>query len=110
MTDYLEDAGIMTCKCKPNTPVPWIFVNEDHILEGAPALLMESVLACRYGGVISLVPLDQYPPENPAPQNQEPEPEVPVEDAVREADAAAIDRAMEKVAQTGEAGAATVSQ
>lgn len=110
VTGFLEDVGIMTCKCKPNTPVPWIHVNENNILEGAPALLMESVVPCRYGGEISLVPLDEYPPEEPAPQEEDVEKEKPMEDVVRDAAEAAINAAMEKVAQTGEAGAATVSQ
>ena len=51
----LESAGIMTYKCKPNTPNPWEFVNEKSIVDGAPALMIESKLACRYGGIISIV-------------------------------------------------------
>ena len=55
VTDFLEDVGIMTCKCKPNTPNPWEFVNEDSIVEGAPALMVCSTLTCRYGGVIEII-------------------------------------------------------
>ena len=55
VADVLEDVGIMTCKCKPNTPNPWEFVNEDSIVEGAPALMVCSTLTCRYGGVIEIV-------------------------------------------------------
>lgn len=51
----LESVGIMTYKCKPNTPNPWEFVNEKSIVDGAPALMIESKLACRYGGIISIV-------------------------------------------------------
>lgn len=58
VTGLLETAGIMSCKCKPNTPTPWIFVNEDNILEGAPALTIDSKCACRYGGVIEFVDTD----------------------------------------------------
>ncbi|MGN0304666.1 MAG: PAAR-like protein [Lachnospiraceae bacterium] len=71
VTDFLEDVGIMTCKCKPNTPVPWLFTNEHNILEGAPALTMNSKVACRYGGIIEFVPLDEYPTELSAPQEPE---------------------------------------
>lgn len=56
--DFLEDVGIMTCKCKPNTPNPWEFVNEDSIVEGAPALMVCSTLTCRYGGVIEIIDPD----------------------------------------------------
>lgn len=55
ISDVLEDVGIMTCKCKPNTPNPWEFVNEDSIVEGAPALMVCSTLTCRYGGVIEII-------------------------------------------------------
>ena len=58
MLDKLEELGILTYKCRPNIPQPWINVNEDCLLEGAPALTMNSRLACRYGGVISFVPAD----------------------------------------------------
>ena len=34
---------------------PWEFVNEKSIVDGAPALMIESKLACRYGGIISIV-------------------------------------------------------
>lgn len=58
IADALEDVGIMTCKCKPNTPNPWEFVNEDSIVEGAPALMVCSTLTCRYGGVIEIIDPD----------------------------------------------------
>ena len=58
VADFLEDVGIMGCKCKPNTPNPWEFVNEDSIVEGAPALMVCSTLTCRYGGVIEIVDPD----------------------------------------------------
>lgn len=54
----LEDAGILTYKCTPNTPNPWEFVNEDSIVEGAPALMVCSTLTCRYGGVIEIIDPD----------------------------------------------------
>ena len=58
IADALEDVGIMTCKCKPNTPNPWEFVNEDNIVEGAPALMVCSKLTCRYGGIIEIIDPD----------------------------------------------------
>lgn len=58
IADALEDVGIMTCKCKPNTPNPWQFVNDDSIVEGAPALMVCSTLTCRYGGVIEIIDPD----------------------------------------------------
>lgn len=58
MLDKLEELGILTYQCKPNTPQPWIDTNEDCIIEGAPALTMDSQLACRYGGRITFAPLE----------------------------------------------------
>lgn len=55
MLDRLEELGILTYPCRPNTPQPWIMTNEDCLLEGAPALTMNSQLACRYGGIITFV-------------------------------------------------------
>lgn len=43
------------CKCDPMTLVPWINVDEDYFLDGAPALTLESELPCYYGGMISIV-------------------------------------------------------
>lgn len=112
ITDTLEDIGIMTCKCKPNTPVPWIFTNESNILEGAPALTMDSKIACRYGGVIGFVPLDQYPPEEPeamAEQEESTEEAVPP-DTVEAEVAAALEAAMKEIADTGEGGKEAVQR
>ena len=114
VTDLLEDVGIMTCKCKPNTPQPWIFTNEDNILEGAPALTMKSKLACRYGGVISFVPLNEYPPEEPAEMAEEIVEETeevpPAEDVVAEAVDAALEHAKTQIAETGAVGQMAVEK
>ena len=113
ITDALEDMGIMTCKCKPNTPVPWIYTNESNILEGAPALTMESKVACRYGGVIEFVPLEQYPPEEPeamAEQEEEATEEDVPPDTVKEEVAAALEAAMKAIADTGEGGKEAVQR
>lgn len=42
-------------KCELDTPLPWIFVNKEHMIDGAPALTVESQCACRYGGIITIV-------------------------------------------------------
>lgn len=112
VADFLEDVGIMACKCKPNTPNPWEFVNEKSIVEGAPALMFGSVLTCRYGGCIKLLPEDQYPPDEPAPESEEDEtpPELPAYAGACDAVQSAIDDAMAKVSETGDAGAETVQK
>lgn len=42
-------------KCQLDTPLPWIFCNNEHMLDGAPAITTESQCACRYGGTIRIV-------------------------------------------------------
>lgn len=59
VTDLLETTGIMTCKCKPNTPLPWNITNEENILDGAPTLTINSKCPCRYGGIIEFVDTDE---------------------------------------------------
>lgn len=44
-------------KCELDTPLPWIFCNDEHMIDGAPALTMESQCPCRFGGVITIVPV-----------------------------------------------------
>lgn len=46
-------------KCELDTPLPWIFCNDEHMIDGAPALTMESQCACRYGGIIRIVQEDE---------------------------------------------------
>lgn len=43
------------CKCEPMTIVPWLNVDENYYIDGAPALTLESELPCYYGGVIKIV-------------------------------------------------------
>lgn len=45
-------------KCQLDTPLPWRFCNEEHMIDGAPALTMDSVCPCRYGGIISIVDME----------------------------------------------------
>lgn len=42
-------------KCELDTPLPWMFCNMEHMIDGAPALTMESQCPCRYGGIIKIV-------------------------------------------------------
>lgn len=41
--------------CKPMTVTPWVNVDEDYFIDGAPALTLESTLPCYYGGIITIV-------------------------------------------------------
>lgn len=45
-------------KCELDTPLPWMFVNKEHMIDGAPALTVDSQCACRYGGIITIVQED----------------------------------------------------
>ena len=47
------------CKCKPNTIKPWINCSEGNIIEGAPALNVGSTLACVYGGIITVLEVEE---------------------------------------------------
>lgn len=42
------------CKCQPLTPFPWVQVDEDYYIDGAPALTINSVLHCANGGEITI--------------------------------------------------------
>lgn len=61
-------------KCDLDTPLPWMFTNGDHMVDGAPALTEESQCACRFGGIISIVPLvdnnDEQSQQGSNDQNQ----------------------------------------
>ncbi|MBO5145202.1 MAG: DUF4280 domain-containing protein [Lachnospiraceae bacterium] len=110
--DKLEELGIISYKCKPNTPQPWTFANEDCILEGAPALTMDSQLACRYGGMITFVKessTDEETAEEAAEAGEDEQTPVP-EDVVGEAFNEAVAEAMGEIAELGEAGEETVEK
>lgn len=62
--DHIPNINIFpygTCKktggtCVPKTePKAWENVNKKHILDGAPALMEDSVLPCEEGGTISII-------------------------------------------------------
>ncbi len=108
MLDKLEELGILTYQCKPNTPQPWIDTNKDCIIEGAPALTMDSQLACRYGGCITFAPLDTVDVNEQEAGDSEEAPKS--EDIVNEAFQAAVGDAMAEVSDLGEAGAETVGK
>ncbi len=61
-------------KCKPLLPTPWINVNKSYLIEGAPALTMDSLLTCYHFGVISITSL------LPAPEDSEIEDDASTED------------------------------
>lgn len=62
--DHVPEKNILTfgrcrkkffCKCEPMTIVPWINGEEDYCIDGAPALTINSRLACYYGGIIEIL-------------------------------------------------------
>lgn len=113
VSDVLEKTGIMSFDCKPKTDEVWEETNDRNILEGAPAVLMKSCLTCRYGGIITLVPLDEYPQEDQAQQDENQEGETPQEekpDPVREETDAVLQAAMDRIASTGEPGQQAVQE
>ena len=77
-------------------------------------LTMKSKLACRYGGTISFVPLNEYPPEEPAQMSEKAREEAEdaplAEDVVGEAVESALKNAMEQIEATGEAGKEAVEK
>lgn len=106
----LEKMGVITYKCKPNTPRPWINANEDCIIEGAPALTMQSQLACRYGGEIKFV-LEDPTDSGEQETNNENEEEVQVpEDIVNDAFNEAVEAAMKEISDVGEVGEKAVEK
>lgn len=114
MLDKLEELGILTYQCRPNTPNPWIMTNEDCLLEGAPALTMNSQLACRYGGVITFVPdttpaADSVGKGSSAGQGSDKTTQLP-KDVVNEAFNDAVTSAMGEIADLGEPGEKAVQK
>lgn len=49
------DEYMFSSKCEIDTPTAWLYGNEIHMLDGAPALTIGSTCTCRRGGVISFV-------------------------------------------------------
>lgn len=63
--------SLMFNKCDLQTPTPWIFTNEEHVIDGAPALTIESKCACLYGGVITIVmEVEEVPTEEAAAEEE----------------------------------------
>ncbi|OYP21402.1 hypothetical protein CG709_07710, partial [Lachnotalea glycerini] len=58
-------------KCELDTPLPWIFASRDHMIDGAPALTMESQCACKFGGIITIVPEAEEASEEESEQEEE---------------------------------------
>ncbi|MDE6054056.1 MAG: DUF4280 domain-containing protein, partial [Lachnospiraceae bacterium] len=42
-------------KCQLDTPLPWRSCNEEHMIDGAPALTVGSICPCKFGGIISII-------------------------------------------------------
>ena len=61
-------------KCDPMTLTPWLLVDEDYFVGGAPALTIESKLACYYGGIIT-VEAELENEKNADSTEEEPQPE-----------------------------------
>lgn len=110
VSDLLEKTGIMSFKCTPKTDEVWEETNDRNILDGAPALLMKSCLTCRYGGNITLVPLDEYPEEDENKEAEETTADEEEKDYVKEETDAVLAAAMERIASTGETGEQAVME
>ncbi len=63
--------NFMVNKCDLDTPLPWTFTSKDHMIDGAPALTMESQCACRYGGIITIVPEEDEVSESANSENED---------------------------------------
>ncbi len=71
--------SLMFNKCDLQTPTPWIFTNEEHVIDGAPALTIESKCACLYGGVITIVmEVEEVPAEEAAEEETKEEKELKI--------------------------------
>lgn len=57
-------------KCELETPLPWIFTSRDHMIDGAPALTIESQCACKFGGIITVVPQEEEGLEDSSPEEK----------------------------------------
>ena len=73
--DFFVDGffALVAPKCKPATENVWIEIDDKHILDGAPVVLVKSKLCCRRGGIIEIVAEIAVPeniegdtPSNPA--------------------------------------------
>lgn len=109
-SDLLEKTGIMSFKCTPKTDEVWEETNDRNILDGAPALLMKSCLTCRYGGNITLVPLEEYPEEDESKETEEDAQKKEEKDIVKEETDAVLAAAMERIASTGDTGEQAVME
>lgn len=67
-------------KCQLDTPLPWKFCNDEHMLDGAPALTIGSVCPCKFGGIISIID-----PPDPEPEAGETAEEAEASEAAKAA-------------------------
>lgn len=81
-------------KCELDTPLPWMFCNDEHMIDGAPALTIESQCPCRLGGVITIIPVVEEATEGASVGEEEIEStEVPMETAMGAAAAGVVQTA-----------------
>lgn len=80
-----------TNKCQLDTPLPWRFCNEEHMIDGAPALTVGSVCPCKFGGIISIIDTPEAEAETEMP-----------EQSTEEIAAKAVEAAMEVAAEMPE--------
>lgn len=64
---------LVGCKCQPLTPFPWVQADENYYIDGAPALTINSVLHCAYGGEITVVLETEDNTEDSTEQTQQEE-------------------------------------
>lgn len=71
-SQYYENEAVQLflheAPCQLDTPTPWINCNEGFLLDGAPALTLQSTCSCTVGGTISIVEWEQ--PQEPPMQAQ----------------------------------------
>lgn len=95
IVDHLTNIGLISCKCEPDTPQVWQMGDEEHILDGAPALTKDSVLYCRNGGIITIMEEEEDTESSESAEGQtEESQEVDVVDAAAQD---AVAAAMEKI-------------
>ncbi|MFI3172760.1 MAG: PAAR-like protein [Eubacteriales bacterium] len=106
--EALDKLGVMSIKCKPQTPNPWEFTDETHMIDGAPAITLQSELSCKNGGTITIAPLNADSTEEdlelPSDIDEPIEEEHPLT-IVTNGINATLEDAFSKIQQTGEVDA-----
>ena len=100
--DFIVDGffALIAPKCKPATENVWIEIDDKHILDGAPVVLVKSKLCCRRGGIIEIVAEIAVPEDEGGNETSNPA----VEETMKEIEAE-IDAAIAAGAISAETGA-----